>query len=72
MNIVTIRQWETKPQERNSQEFSANFREDGMGDSHAPVPLPFKDLSLASSWSDVVFSNRLEAVVLVISVTNLC
>ena len=27
-----------------------------MADSHAPAPLPFKDLSLASSPSDVVFS----------------
>ena len=43
-----------------------------MADSHAPAPLPFKDLSLASSQSDVVFSYRLEAVALVISVTNLC
>ena len=37
-----------------------------MADSHAPVPLPLKDLSLASSRSNVVFSNRLEAVALVI------
>ena len=40
---------------------NANFHEDGMADDHAPVPLPFRDLILALSQSDVLCSRKLEA-----------
>ena len=58
MNIATIRQWDTKPQlaaNWNFQELIANSLRDGVDDNHAICPLPFRDVILALSWSDVVF-----------------
>ena len=69
MNIFTIKQWQTKSQQ-SRQAPNANFYEDGMADDYAPVPLPFRDLILALSQSDVLCSRRLEALASVISATN--
>ena len=74
MNIITVRVWETKPQQSrqvNFQQLIANFLEDCLTINHDLCPLPLRDVIMAFSLIDAVFSRRLEVVALAIPSDNL-